>query len=142
MTAAPIPFGSRVVLVEDNKFGGTVFGEKGERGVVTLIDDEGDYEVRFDGEIDDWAVNASAVALESQGHDAALTAWERDTALGMAWSISRMGSFPASSFAPGWCWSSPFGSLCMFPRTSSNNSFKPSPLRGLGRDRAASGGPA
>ena len=84
MTAAPIPVGSRVVLVEDNKFGGTVFGEKGERGVVTLIDDEGDYEVRFDGEIDDWAVNASAVALESQGHDAALTAWERDTALGMA----------------------------------------------------------
>ena len=25
---------------------------------------------------------------------------------------------------------------------SPNNSFKPSPLRGLGRDRAASGGPA
>lgn len=81
MTAAPIPVGSRVVLVEDNRQGGPDFGRKGWRGVTIAID-SGDYHVKFDNR-QEWWVNASAVALESPATDA-LTAWERDTALGMA----------------------------------------------------------
>lgn len=85
MTAAPIPVGSRVVLVEDNSLslGGADCGRKGSHGVVEQGPDCSDYRIAFDNG-DMWWVNVSAIALESPAPAAPLTAEERDTALGMA----------------------------------------------------------